>query len=208
MADQIEISIALQQPWPEKQAPAAFVSPPPPDPDSSAERADWFAREVEPHEPALRAWLRMHYPRLCDVDDVLQECYLNLLRRRAGGRIVYAKAYLFTAARHAALKVFRKNRIYTKTAVGELPESSLLDADADVVDDVNVHEEDALVVEAIDRLPARCREIVLLRAVHGRSYAEIAAKLELSEPTVRVQVARGIKKCRQFLRDFGVDHSS
>lgn len=168
---------------------------------TDAEQARWFAEEVQPHEAALRHWLRRQYPSLGDVDDVVQESYLNLLRKQPLGRIAFTKSYLFAVARHAALKVFRKNRIFSPVAVNELPDWRLLDGGANVTEIVNVHEEDSLVAAAVAQLPERCREIVKLRAVHGLSYAEIAARLSLSESTVRVQVARGIKKCAQFLRD-------
>jgi RNA polymerase sigma-70 factor (ECF subfamily) len=61
-----------------------------------------------------------------------------------------------------------------------------------------------LLVAAIDRLPSRCREIVILRKLRGVSQKEIAAQLRISEQTVQVQVARGVKKCEKYLRQRGV----
>ena len=61
------------------------MNPPSPNSESALVRADharWFAEEVRPHEPALRAWLRRQYPNLADMDDVVQESYLQLLRAR------------------------------------------------------------------------------------------------------------------------------
>ncbi len=163
---------------------------------------------MQPHESALRAWLRARYPGLSDVDDVIHESYLNLLRRRACGRITYAKAYLFTAARHAVARLVRKRRIFSDTEFNELPEACLVDEGADVTGRVNGWQEDALMAEAIATLPARCREIIVLRAVHGCSYAEIAEDLGLSQATVRVQIARGVKKCGQFMTEHGANHSA
>jgi RNA polymerase sigma factor (sigma-70 family) len=180
------------------------VNLPPSNDVSSAEQARWFAEEVQPHEPALRRWLRNQYPALGDVDDVVHESYLNLLRKQPTGRIAFTKAYLFAAARNAALRVFRKNRIYSDTPVNDLPDWQLLDGGGNAADFVNVHQEDDLVAEAIAQLPERCREIVKLRAIHGLSYLEIATRLDVAEATVRVQIARGIKKCAHFLRERGV----
>ena len=184
------------------------MSPPPLEQASSAEQARWFAEEVQPHEPALRAWLRSRYPHLNDVDDVLHESYLNLLRRHPSGGILLTKAYLFAAARNAALKVFRKRRIFSDIPVNELPEWRLLDGAVDVAETINHQNVDVLVAEAITQLPPRCAEIVTLRVVQGLTYAEIAVKLALSEATIRVQIARGIKKCSRFLRERGVGGSS
>lgn len=183
------------------------MSAPPLEQVTRAEQARWFAEEVHPHEPALRAWLRSRYPKLGDVDDVVHESYLNLLRRRPAGGILFTKAYLFAAARNAALRVFRKSRIYADVTITDLPDWRLIDDGVPAAQAADVEQEDMLIAEAITQLPRRCAEIVTLRIVHGRSYAEIAAQLNLSEATVRVQIARGMKKCARFMRDRGAGHS-
>lgn len=73
--------------------------------------ARWFAEEVRPHEPALRAWLQSRFPDLSEVDDVVQESYLSMLRARRNGSIGSANNYLFAVARNAALAVFRKRKL-------------------------------------------------------------------------------------------------
>jgi RNA polymerase sigma-70 factor (ECF subfamily) len=185
---------------------AESLNPPPPDHVSGAEQTRWFAEEVQRHEPALRAWLRSRYPTLRDVDDVVHESYLNLIRQQPAGRIAFTKAYLFTVARNAALKVFRKKRLFSDIPLNELPDWRLLAGGTDVTETVTHHQNEELMAEAIARLPARCGEIVRLRAVNGLSYAEIATDLGLSEATVRVQIARGITKCTHFLRSRGIRH--
>jgi RNA polymerase sigma-70 factor (ECF subfamily) len=53
---------------------------------------------------------------------------------------------------------------------------------------------------AIDALPARCREIVILRKIQGLPQKEIARQLGLSESTVQVQASRGLRRCAEFMR--------
>ncbi len=168
------------------------------------EEVRWFKVEVEPHEGALRGWLHHRHPHLRDLDDIVQESYLRLLQARAAGKIASPKAYLYGIAHHVALETHRKQRLHAEVSVNELPESPTSDAGSNVVETVNLHQELALATEAIKTLPDRCREIVTLRAVHGLSYREIAQKLALAEETVRVQMARGVKKCAHYLRERGV----
>ena len=175
-------------------------------PDS--EQSRWFAEEVQPHEPALRAYLRRRFPDATDVDDLVQESYLRLLRARAGTPIASAKGYLFTTARHLALALFRRPKIFANVCVTDPPASRILQEGADVSEQVSTHQEISLLLEAIDALPRRCREIFILRKLHGLSQKEIAAKLGLSDQTVQVQVARGAKKCAHFLRGRGVTGKS
>lgn len=171
---------------------------------TDSDQARWFAEEVQPHEPLLRAYLQKQFPALSDVDDVVQESHLRLLKAREKGRIESAKAYLFAIARNVALGAFRRNRKITEIAVNEIAGWGILEADTNVVEAASLQQEVSLAAEAIDGLPGRCREIVVLRALQGLSHKEIAARLGLSEQTVRVQVARGMKKCAQFLRERGV----
>lgn len=71
--------------------------------NSKSEAARWFAEEVQPHESSLRSYLRRVFPRLPDIDDLVQESYARLIRARAAGKVSFAKAFLFTTARNAAL---------------------------------------------------------------------------------------------------------
>ena len=75
--------------------------PPMPQPDS--ELGQWFAAHVQPHEPMLRAWLRSRFRTEDDLDDLVQESYLRLLRARERGEVTSPKAFLFAVARHLAL---------------------------------------------------------------------------------------------------------
>lgn len=178
-----------------------LASPMPP-----SDQAHWFAAEVRPHEPMLRAYLHKEFPSLSDdIDDVVQESHLRLLKARERGRIASAKSYLFAIARNVAIDIFRDRRGIKQISVNESAEFNVLEDETNVVEAASVQQEFALAIDAIDRLPGRCREIAVLRLLHGLSHREIAARLGLAEETVRVQVARAMKKCAHYLRERGVD---
>lgn len=157
---------------------------------------------VRLHEPALRGYLRSQFPSL-DADDVVQESYLKLLRARAACQITAVKAYFFSIARNTALTILRRRRLFSDIPVNELPDSFVLEPRPDAAEMVDSRQRIELAIEAIDRLPARCREVLKLATIEGKSTTEIAAQLRISENTVRVQLARGIKKCAHFLREEG-----
>lgn len=48
--------------------------------------------------------------------------------------------------------------------------------------------------EELARVPAGQREALLLRVVHELSYEEIARRLQISEPTARARVSRGLQR--------------
>ena len=58
-------------------------------------------------------------------------------------------------------------------------------------------------LEAIDQLPPRCREIFRLAALDHLPASEIARRTGLAENTVYAQLAIGVRKCSDFLRERG-----
>ena len=71
-------------------------------PPADTEQTRWFIEEVQPHEPALRAYLHGCFPTLPDTDDLVQDAYARLLRAHDAGKVSHPKAYLFATARNAA----------------------------------------------------------------------------------------------------------
>jgi RNA polymerase sigma factor (sigma-70 family) len=172
---------------------------PPPDP----EIARWFAEDVQPHEPALRAWLRSRFPTLTDTDDLVQESYTRLLRARATGSIACAKAFLFVTARNLALNQLRHLRHERPEGITEMDASGVLDSGVAIPESVARAEDLQLLIHAIQSLPDRCRQIMTLRKIYGLSQKEVAAQLGISEHTVEAQGAIGLRKCIEYFRHHG-----
>lgn len=180
------------------------MPPPAPPPDQSVViEARWFLEQVQPHEPALRAYLRERFPMLRDVDDLVQESYARLLRAHCAGRVEHAKAYLFAAARNVAFDVLRRGQIIAVESVAEIETLRVAEDEPDAAERATSEQEMELLREAIAALPERCREILTLRKLTGLSHREIAHKLGLSENTVNNQLTIGVLRCRDFFRAHG-----
>jgi RNA polymerase sigma factor (sigma-70 family) len=168
------------------------------------EVAQWFAEEVQPHEPMLRAWLRGRFPTLHDLDDLIQESYARLLRARAAGHVRNARNYLFATARNAALDFFRHERLAPFDPIGEKADQCVLDTETDVAATVSRQQELQLLSDAMQALPSRCRQVFTLRKLYGLSHHEIAAQLGISERTVEAQIDKAMRRCAAFLRERGL----
>ena len=170
--------------------------------EREVEKARWFVQEVHAHEPSLRAYLRGSFPSVRDVDDVVQESYLRVWQARTAEPIRSARAFLFRVARHLALDWLRHDRASPIDGGAFDPDSAVCD-ERTIGETVGIAEESALLLDAIDALPNRCREIVILRKLQGVPQREIALRLGLSEETVQVQIGRGVRKCADYLRHRG-----
>jgi RNA polymerase sigma factor (sigma-70 family) len=172
---------------------------------SSPEAARWFAEQVEPHEPSLRSYLKNSFPTVRDLDDIVQESYLRLIKARAVHPIHSPRAFLFSVAQRVAVDVIRREKRTTAhDVVVDFATANVSEDIADAADRASVQQEIALLAEAIHALPGRCREIMILRKLERLSHREIAHRLGISTSTVEVQISRGMQKCTKFLRSRGV----
>ncbi len=150
-----------------------------------------------------------HYAKLCeiayrllrdrdDARDVGQKVLIHLWEKRASWpTIVSMEAYLFTVTYRMALGELKKKK------------RNFMFGPVDTAKELSSHEQPGLeyqelytqIMDAIDKLPTRCKEIFLLSREEELSYKEIAQRLSLSSKTVEIQIGIALKKLREALRD-------
>jgi RNA polymerase sigma-70 factor (ECF subfamily) len=173
---------------------------PPQDPD----QARWFTEEVQPQAAGLRAFLIGQFPTVSDVDDIVQESLMRVVRAHEKGHVTSARALLFATARNLALDRVRRQRVVAFEPMTEKEGSFVLAGNDNVAESVSKNEESDLLRQAIEMLPDRCRQVFTLRMAFGMSQREIAAKLGITENTVERQMSKGIRRCTEFFARQGL----
>ena len=135
--------------------------------------ADAFEELYRANAPRLRVFLRHLLGDEQAAEDLMQEVFIQIWRRRQGfdperGSL---RSYLFGTARNLAVSWRRKQ----KTA-------DQLDCDSPVRDRV---ETDSIVADALNRLGPDEKTILWLREVEGQSYSELSLILNIPIGTVR-----------------------
>lgn len=159
----------------------------------------WFRAHLQPHETLLRAWLAQGFGTRLAIDDVVQEAFLRVLRARAAGALQSPKAFLFATARNLALDQLRRHHVSRTDSLVEADCSNVLDEHESIPESVARNQELALLTEAIQSLPERCRQVMTLRIVYGLRQRVIGEKLGISDRTVAAQLAVGTAKCTEFM---------
>lgn len=156
------------------------------------------------HDEHLKAYLRTSFPTVRDVDDIVQESYLRIWRRQSIQPVRTAKAFLFTIARRLSIDWLRREKCSVLEMVEDLESVAVADEGKSTAEAVASAEITTLLVAAIDDLPPRCREVVILRKFKLLSARETALQLGLKEATVEMQLSRGNARIRAHLAAHGV----
>lgn len=171
----------------------------------TSEQSRWFYREVHAHDAALKSYLRASFPAVRDIDDVVQESYLRIWKARMARPIASTKSFLFQIARHFVIDAARRSQTACTESLGDLSALRVLEDRPDAVESLNYAEKVGILADALASLPARCREIMILRKFHDVPQAEIAHRLGISERTVESQVTRGMRLVAERLRARGLN---
>ncbi len=120
-----------------------------------------------------------------DVEDLVQEVFTRLARRAAFDRIDYLEGYVFQTAANVMRDRLRR-RLARHAAEHDSVEDSVLPAD-DLSPDRVLQGRQLLAraIEALQELPARMRQVFVLRCYEGMKQEEIATHLGLSVSGVR-----------------------
>jgi RNA polymerase sigma-70 factor (ECF subfamily) len=163
-----------------------------PDANASAVQA-WFVREVLPLEAALMQFLRRRRRNTADADDLRHDIYVRVCEAAQKEIPHPARPFVFAIARNLVIDHARRDHVVPIDAVADIdalnvaadmpgPESSAI-----------AREELRALQEALDRLPQRCREAVVLRKIEGLPRREIAVRMGIAEKTVRRHIGDGMR---------------
>jgi len=152
----------------------------------------WFAREVLPLEAALMQFLSRNWRNASDIADLRQDIYVRVYEAAQKEMPLSAKAFVFSIARHVMVDRVRRERIIPIEAVADLDSLGAASDEPGPDRDVIARDELRKLQAAIDRLPPRCREVVIGKRIQGLSRHEIAAQMGIAPDTVSAHLTDGM----------------
>lgn len=152
-----------------------------------------------------------YYGRLCqyvygmianrnNAEDIVQELFLHIWENRKKLDIHdHVSGYLYRMAKNRTLNYLREttnHRVVLEKQETKLPyyEDNSLETD----------EFRIALYDCMNRLPARCREVLLLHRVKGLKQKEIAEKLNITIKTIKNQIWISLQKMKVCLELKGV----
>lgn len=128
--------------------------------------------------------------------DVVQECFLRLVRERPSGSEHELRSWLFTVVRNLAFDQLRTRRRMTYEGNGESAELELAPSPDDLFE---AREEQSRTLALLATLPKNQQEVLRLKFQGGLSYREISEVTKLSTSNVGYLIHVGLKALRAKL---------
>lgn len=136
------------------------------------------------------------------IKDAIQEVFLDLYLKRASNQTTpeNLKFYLLLALKRNLIKKLKTKRRFDGGEISEGKYSELdFSPEYQMIEMEQDEETRRKVVEALNKLPGRQKEIIYLRFNEAMDYPAIANLLGITIESVRKQVYRALKTVRELL---------
>lgn len=154
-----------------------------------------FDRLVRAHYAQVFRFVRRRTSRVQDAEDITQTVFSQALSafERSEHSVAPPLALLYTIARRRLIDTAR--RAHNDTTLGEVVQQPVDDYGESLA---------RTLARSISHLPDTQRTVVLMKIVEGRSHAEIATALQITEGASRMHLNRALTTLRERLEHEGV----
>lgn len=168
------------------------------------DRHEWFLNQVFRHGAALHRYLRRFTSGSEDIEDLVQETYVRMYAIEDRDTVASPRALLFRIAHNLAVERARRQISQATDTVGDFAPLDVDTLEAPPDEQIDSRRRFESFCAAVDRLPPLCRRVFVLRKVYKLSHTEIAEVLGVSHSTIEKHVAKGLLRCRDYLREHGM----
>ncbi len=164
-------------------------------PRNGAELTRWgrFEEAIASYQSELHAFAYRILGGRSEAEDALQTAYLKAFRAAADDQVRLTRPWLYRVVYRCCIDELRRLKRHNHDV--------LENAAAGVTDDEATRELSRALSHAFLQLPAPTRAAVLLVDVHGFSYAEAAAALDVPRGTIASRLNHGRDALRVALTD-------
>jgi len=169
-----------------------------------ADRHDWFLNQIFRHRADLQRYLQQFTSGAEDIEDLIQETYVRVYSLPDFKAIDSPKAYLFAIARNLAVERVRRVTSHATDSVADVEALNVFSEESAADVQLDARRRFESFCTAVDSLPPMCRRAFVLRKVYKLSHSEIAEVLGVSPSTIEKHVGKGLRRCRDYLRERGM----
>lgn len=122
------------------------------------------------------------------AEDIIQDVFEKLWKKRESVQFEKVKSYLFTSAYHAVVDWSRREKLKRTISNEEVN-----------VEQDHSNELSELINRGLELLPLQQKQLLLLRDFEDYSYAEIGEIVGISESNVKVSLFRARQQLKEYI---------
>jgi len=147
------------------------------------------------------------------AEDIFQDTFVRILTKKGKYRGQgHFRAFIFTVARNLVYDMLRKRRVRKEISLdsitGDEDQSFELSVDETTpVDVLTKKERETIVNRAIDELPPKLKEAVILKRFCNYSYEDIAEMVGCSTSAIKMRVSRALSQLGKMISEYENERS-
>lgn len=133
------------------------------------------------------------------LEDCIQDLFADIWQSKSASEVESVKAYLFKALKY---KIFKKQRNrLLKNHTAELPNEMPFEISYEtfLVEEQENRDRITRLINALNQLPNRQREVIYLKIFHELSYEEVSDIMNINYQVCRNLMSQAIKTLRKIL---------
>ena len=157
---------------------------------------------IRRHHESLIKFLRRRLSIAEDANDVAQETYIRMMKYEGSREIVSPSAMLYRIAVNVANDHGRAAQARWSADHCDIDEVQIVSEQPSAERAVLAGQNLDLLLDVIEHLPPKCKQVFLLSRAHGMTYPEIARHCGVSVKMVEKQISRAMAACIQKVGGF------
>ena len=144
-----------------------------------------------------------YIPNKQDAEEIVQDVFIKIWKNET--ILTNLNGYIYTVTRNACLDFLRKKKVTLniENNISQIEASINYNALSDDTAAFIIEKElEEAVLQAIEYLPKRCKDVFILSRIEGFKHKEISKELDISTKTIENHITKALKHMRLHLRDF------
>jgi RNA polymerase sigma-70 factor, ECF subfamily len=163
-----------------------------------SDRNELVADAYRRHRDQVYRYLLRRTGNRDDAEELTQRVFVDAAAALAGNRPDSVLAWLYAVAERRFIDEARRRKRQPQNV------GAAVERDASAAAPVYQRETARALRKEIQALPAEQRQIVVMKLLQGRSFAEIARSVGASEDACKMRFSRALRQLRDRLREQGI----